>query len=85
MYGLPSSTEMRRSLPKKTIYSRFELRAAQRDRFDADISRIDIVAEVSPATVPALTEGERVKNFICLTSSSNTANVRRRIWNCWCD
>lgn len=66
MYGLPSSTEMRRSLPKKTIYSRFELRAAQRDRFDADISRIDIVAEVSPATVPALAEGERVKKFYLL-------------------
>lgn len=61
MYGLPLSTERKRQLPKKAIYAKFELKPAQRDSFDADISRIDIVAVVSPATIPALSEGVEVK------------------------
>lgn len=61
MYGLPLSTERKRQLPKKAIYAKFELKPAQRDSFDADIARIDIVAVVSPATIPALSEGVEVK------------------------
>ena len=61
MYGLPLSTERKRQLPKKAIYAKFELKPAQRDSFDADISRIDIVAVVSSATIPALSEGVEVK------------------------
>lgn len=66
MYGLPISTERKRQLPKKAIYDKFELKPAQRDSFDADISRIDIVAVVSPATIPALSEGVEVKEFYVL-------------------
>ena len=44
MYGLPHTTEIRKQLPKKAIYAKFELKPAQRDGFDADVSRIDIVA-----------------------------------------
>lgn len=61
MYGLPLSTERKRQLPKKAIYDKFDLKPAQRDSFDADISRIDIVAVVSSATIPALSEGVEVK------------------------
>ena len=42
------------------------MKSAQRDAFDADISRIDIVNVVSPSTVPGLKEGERVKEFYVL-------------------
>lgn len=66
MYGFPISTERKRQLPKKTIYSKFDLKPAQRDSFDADVARIDIVAVVSPATVPALNEGTEVKEFYVL-------------------
>lgn len=66
MYGLPISTERKRQLPKKAIYAKFELKPAQRDSFDADISRIDIVAVVSPTTIPALNEGTEVKEFYVL-------------------
>ena len=69
MLGLPKTTEIAKQLPKKAIYSKFELKAAQRDRFDADISRIDIVNIVSPNTVPGLKEGERVKEFYVLLVS----------------
>ena len=66
MYGLPNSTEIRKQLPKKAIYAKFELKPAQRDGFDADVSRIDIVAVVSPTTVPAIATGEDIKEFYVL-------------------
>lgn len=66
MYGLPHTTEIRKQLPKKAIYAKFELKPAQRDGFDADVSRIDIVAVVSPTTVPAIAAGEDIKEFYVL-------------------
>ena len=66
MYGLPHTTEIRKQLPKKAIYAKFELKPAQRDGFDADVSRIDIVAVISPTTVPAFASGEIIKKFYVL-------------------
>ena len=66
MYGLPHTTEVRKQLPKKAIYAKFELKPAQRDGFDADVSRIDIVAVVSPTTVPAVAAGENIKELYVL-------------------
>ncbi len=66
MYGLPISTERKRQLPKKAIYAKFDLKPAQRKNFDTDIARIDIVAVVSSATIPALNEGTNVKEFYVL-------------------
>lgn len=66
MLGLPKSTEIAKQLPKKAIFQKFELKPAQRDAFDADISRIDIVNVVSPNTVPGLNAGERVGEFYVL-------------------
>lgn len=66
MYGLPHTTEVRKQLPKKAIYSKFELKPAQRDGFDADVGRIDIVAVVSPTTVPAIAAGDNIKEFYVL-------------------
>lgn len=66
MYGLPISTERKQQLPKKAIYAKFDLTTAQREGFDADVARIDIVAVVSQATIPALSEGAEVKAFYVL-------------------
>ena len=66
MLGLPKSTEISKQLPKKAIFQKFELKPAQRDAFDADISRIDIVDVVSPNTVPGLKVGERVEELYVL-------------------
>lgn len=63
MYGLPQTTEIKKQLPKKAIYAKFELDTQQRDSFDADINRLDLTAFVSPATVPAISEGQTVKEF----------------------
>lgn len=63
MYGLPQTTEIKKQLPKKAIFAKFELDARQRDSFDADINRLDLTAFVSPATVPPISEGQTVKEF----------------------
>lgn len=66
MYGLPISTERKRQLPKKAIYAKFDLNSVQRESFDADVARIDIVAVISPTTIPALSEGTEVKELYVL-------------------
>ena len=57
-YGLPHTTEVNRALPKKTLYTKFGLKAAARDHFDADVSRLVVSHEISPQSVPALAAGE---------------------------
>ena len=53
-FNLPINTEVNRPLPKKAIFSKFGLKAAQRDLFDRDISRLVISHEITSRTVPAL-------------------------------
>ena len=69
MLGLPKATELNKQLPKKTIYSKFSMNTAAKDKFDADISRIAIVGEVSPQTVKTLTATEEVPSFYVLLVS----------------
>jgi len=66
MYGLPSSTLVNRPLYKKAVFEKFNLKAAERDRFDVDVSRMAIVAYLSPAKIPALHPGQEVKEFYVL-------------------
>ena len=66
MFGLPISTERKQQLPKKAIYAKFALKPSQREGFDADIARIDIVAVISSSTVPALGSGDELKEFYVL-------------------
>ena len=66
MYGLPHSTIVKKQLPKKAIFAKFDLKPSQRESFDADIARIDIVAVVNPTTVPAVGEGTEIKEFYVL-------------------
>ena len=66
MYGLPVTTAINKPLYKKTVFEKFNLKAAERDRFDADISKMALVARISPATVPALSEGQEIKGFYVL-------------------
>ena len=72
MFNLPEVTELRKALPKAQIYRKFELTNAQVAKFDADISRIDIVNEVSSRTIPAIQEGQKVKSFYLLSVTLKT-------------
>ena len=66
MYGLPSSTLINRPLYKKAVFEKFNLKTAERDRFDVDVSRMAIIAYLSPAKIPALHPGQEVKEFYVL-------------------
>lgn len=66
MFGLPVTTAINQPLTKKALYEKFNLKASERERFDADISRLTLVARISPATVPALTEGNEIKGIYVL-------------------
>lgn len=68
MLGLPKETEMSKQLPKKAIYTKFQMNTAAKAKIDADISRITIVNEIAPnkVNIPA---GEDVKSFFVLLVS----------------
>ena len=78
MLGLPKATELSRQLPKKAIYAKFSMNTAAKDRFDADISRITIVNEVSPATV-AIAAGAEVKSFYVLLVALKRKDYDERV------
>ena len=66
MFGLPESTAINKPLYKKAVFEKFNLKTAERDRFDADISKMALVAQVSSSRVPALAEGQEIKGFYVL-------------------
>ena len=68
MLGLPKATELNKQLPKKAIYAKFQMNTAAKDRFDADISRISIVGEISPRTV-GIAAGESITSIFVLLVS----------------
>ena len=68
MLGLPAKAEVSKMLPKKAIYEKFNMNTAARDKFDADISRITIVSEISPATT-TIAAGESVSAIYVLLVS----------------
>jgi len=51
MLGLPKATEIARPLPKKAVFEMFKPNPAERKLFDEQISRMAIVAEISPQTL----------------------------------
>lgn len=65
MLSLPKATEMSKQLPKKAIYTKFQMNTAAKGKIDADISRITIVNEITPnkVNIPA---GDEVKSFFVL-------------------
>ncbi len=65
MLGLPPKAEVSKMLPKKAIYEKFNMNTAQKAKFDADISRINIVGEITPTTVQ-IAAGKSVQGFYIL-------------------
>lgn len=65
MLSLPKTTEMNRQLPKTTIYKKFQMNNAAKTKFDADISRINIVGEISPNTT-GIAQGQNVSSIFVL-------------------
>ena len=65
MLGLPKSTEVAKQLPKKAIYAKFQMNHAEKEKFDADISKIYIANEISPMTIH-IVKGENVASIYLL-------------------
>ena len=78
MLNLPEVTQLQKPLPKAQIYRKFQLTNAQQTKFDADISRIDIVNEVSSRTIPSIQEGEKVKSFYILSVTLKTKDYEQK-------
>ena len=74
MLNLSKITELQKPLPKSQIYKKFQFSNAQQTKFDADISRMDIVNQVSTNTIPAIREGEKIKSFCVLNVTLKNKN-----------
>lgn len=61
MYNLPPSTVISQPLTKKAVFEKFNLKASEREWFDADISRMIIVHRIDAETIPAVQSGMEVK------------------------
>jgi len=72
MLNLPEITELHKPLPKTQIYKKFQFSNAQQTKFDADISRIDIVNEVSLRTIPSIQQGKKVNSIYVLSVTLKT-------------
>lgn len=78
MLGFPTATECSRQLPKKAIYAKFNLDNAAKDKFDAEVSRIAIVNEVTPKTT-TLAAGTEIQGFYVLQVSLKRKDYNPRV------
>ena len=69
MLGLPQSTEVKRPLPKAQLYKRFDWKPSQRECFDGSVSHLDFVNWIAPRTLPAIAEGNEVKEIFVIEVS----------------
>ena len=79
MLGLPRKTEMNRRITKTTIYDKFQFEDKQEKMFDADISRVYMVNEISEYSV-GVEKGEDVVTIHILrvvmkTKEYNDSNI----------
>ena len=79
MLGLPQTTEVKRSLPKAQLFKRFDWTPSQRERFDAEVSRLDFVNWISPQTVPAIAVGDEVKEIFVVEVSLKSRDFDSKV------
>ena len=72
MLNLPEITQLQKPLPKTQIYKKFQFNNSQQTKFDADISRIDIVNEVSSRTIPSIQQGKKINSIYVLSVTLKT-------------
>jgi hypothetical protein len=77
MLGLPKSTELNRQLSKRAIFERFKPSVEARQIFDRQISRLAIVAEISPQTV-SLAAGAEVSAVYVILVVLKTAECDKK-------
>lgn len=65
MFGLPKSTEISKQVAKTAIYAKFNMTNSAMEKFDADVSRISLIGEISPASV-SIAAGKNVKSIFVM-------------------
>ncbi len=75
MYGLPQTTEVKRSLPKAQLYRQYDWKPSQRDGFDAVVARLDFTHFIVPKTLPAIAEGVEVKAIFVVDVLLKTRDI----------
>ncbi|XKM13843.1 DUF4391 domain-containing protein [Orbaceae bacterium ac157xtp] len=73
MLGLPKLTELDQQIAKKTIYAKFQLNNATKDRIDADIAKITLVNEVSAEKIN-LAKGSEIESFFVVLVQLKTSD-----------
>lgn len=68
MLGLPKTTEINKPLPKKAIFEKFKQKPDDRRLFDEQISRMAIIAEISPQTVAVAASANVLAIYIILVT-----------------
>lgn len=62
MLGLPSQTEIKKIIPKNTVFTKFALNTAARNIFDEDIKQMTLVNAVSDGNI-SVEAGKKIKGF----------------------
>jgi len=75
--GLPKATQINKQLPKKEIYALFKVESDDRKLFDEQISRLSIVAEISPRTT-SIPQGESVSAIYVVSVSLKTPDCDKK-------
>lgn len=75
MLGLPQTTEVKKIIPKRDLYSKFELNTAEQKEFDAAIRQMTIVNEISLRTIPALAKAGAGKSSFCFGSTAEAGGL----------
>ncbi len=77
MLGLPKATELNKQLPKKAIYTKFQMNTAVKEKIDSDISRIMIVNEVTPDKIN-VSNGEEIESFFVMHVALKKKNFNEK-------
>ena len=79
MLGLPQTTEVKKIIPKRALYSKFEMNTAEQKEFDAAIRQMTIVNEISLRTIPALQKQEQEKAVFVLAVQLKQEGCEERL------
>ncbi len=77
MLGLPSQTEIKKIIPKNTVFTKFTLNTAAKNTFDADIKQMTLVNAVSDGNI-SVEAGEKIKGFYVMLVTMKKADFNEK-------
>lgn len=75
MHNFPQATLLSKQLPKVQVYKELGFKPEERRLVDADVGRLDFVAQFTPETLPALMHGKKVSAVYVLR-----LELKRETW-----